>query len=69
MNESCHTDREQAVALLVRAGVDLSGLLQCVAVCHSVLQCAVVFCSVLQCAAVCSSEVQCVAFLLSLEKN
>ena len=69
MNESCHTDREQAVALLVKAGVDLSGLLQFVAVCCSVPQCVAVCCGVLQCAAVCCSVLQCVAFLLSLEKN
>ena len=39
-------------------------VLQCAAVCCSVLQCVAVCCSVLQCAAVCCSVLQCVARLL-----
>jgi len=40
---------------------ELSGVLQCVAVCCSVLQCVAVCCSVSQCVAVCRSVLQCVA--------
>ena len=54
------------LSLLSLHGIDICGVLQCVAVCCSVLQCVAACYNVLQCVAVCCSVLQCVAVCCSV---